>query len=199
MNKKATKSFDCFHPVSSKITYFVVIGLFVLFPIAAFKPGLFGLVANDSVISLFDDYHYVIRNLLFIFLLLHLLEVKCFKSYRMLCFTNILFKNIKFITKSYQYLIGCHCCNAVYVHGLYNQQLSQMGLEHVYKRFLFFKASNWCFNWIRRSTGSEHNYESSWLRSHEIKLCARTKQILNTAWKDWFYYDVPATFISLIR
>ena len=75
MKKKAVKNFDCFHPVSSKITYFVVIGLFVLFPIAAFKPGLFGLVANDSVISLFDDYHYVIRNLLFIFLLLHLLEV----------------------------------------------------------------------------------------------------------------------------
>ena len=76
MKKKEIRNFDCFHPVSSKITYFVVAGLFVLFPIAAFRPGFFALVANDSVISLFEDYHHVIRNLFFIFLLLHLLEVR---------------------------------------------------------------------------------------------------------------------------
>ena len=73
--KKEKKSFDCFHPVKSKFTYFVVIGLFVLLPLAAFKPGFFALVANDSVISLLEDYQYVIRNVFFVCMLIHLLEV----------------------------------------------------------------------------------------------------------------------------
>ena len=73
--KKEASSFDCFHPVKSRITYIVAIGLFFLLPLAAFGPGYFALIANDSVISLLESYQHVIRNVFFICMLLHLLEV----------------------------------------------------------------------------------------------------------------------------
>ena len=73
--KKEVSSFDCFHPVKSRLTYFILVTLFVILPLSAFAPGYFALVANDEIISLLESYHHVLRNVFFILMLIHLLEV----------------------------------------------------------------------------------------------------------------------------
>ena len=71
--------FDCFKRVSRTTTYVFVVGLFIVWPLLAFRPGYFdylpGFNGNATFIWIIKDWGHVIRNIFLIVIILHLMEV----------------------------------------------------------------------------------------------------------------------------